>query len=238
MEMDRLEEEAQTDVDKEIEEEIEQARAADAAKAASPPPKRGSVLAAVSSKLSTFRLGASPEPAPGDDAAAVSRERYEKRLEDGIEASVECGRVVGGARYYSVRCRRAGFQPATVAHPLTAFRDCRAALRSAGQAELVRSDFPLPRSASLESLGSLFRGDDDARREADDQRRARALDVTRASGCQTRLSPPCLLQGPQFGTRSKGAMKGDVSKAYNSSKLARAAATLACTTTYALASAV
>mmetsp|Transcript_28447 Transcript_28447/g.94218 ORF Transcript_28447/g.94218 Transcript_28447/m.94218 type:complete len:221 (+) Transcript_28447:111-773(+) len=167
MEMDRLEEEAQTDVDKEIEEEIEQARAADAAKAASPPPKRGSVLAAVSSKLSTFRLGASPEPAPGDDAAAVSRERYAKRLEDGIEASVECGRVVGGARYYSVRCRRAGFQPATVAHPLTAFRDCRAALRSAGQAELVRSDFPLPRSASLESLGSLFRGDDDARRRRD-----------------------------------------------------------------------
>jgi len=177
MEMDRLEEEAQTDVDKEIEEEIEQARAADAAKAASPPPKRGSVLAAVSSKLSTFRLGASPEPAPGDDAAAVSRERYAKRLEDGIEASVECGRVVGGARYYSVRCRRAGFQPATVAHPLTAFRDCRAALRSAGQAELVRSDFPLPRSASLESLGSLFRGDDDARREADDAKRAAALDA-------------------------------------------------------------
>ena len=45
--------------------------------------------------------------------------------------------------------------------------------------------------------------------------------------------PSLLLQGPQFGTRSNGAMKGDVSKAYNSSKLARAAATLACTTTYA-----
>ena len=56
---------------------------------------------------------------------------------------------------------------------------------------------------------------------------------SRASGCHSRLSPPSLLQGPQFGTRSKGAMKGDVSKAYNSSKLARAAATLACTTTYA-----
>ena len=112
----------------------------------------------------------------GEAAAAVPAARYEGRLEAGAERAAECGRV-GGARYYSVRCRRAGYGPVTVAHPMTAFKDCCRALKACGQSELVRSEFPMTRAASLESLGAFFKADDDARREADDQRRARALDA-------------------------------------------------------------
>ena len=92
-------------------------------------------------------------------------------------------------------------------------------------------------------MWSFSRGDDEgalwsrrlAPRRGAEQHEARGgpRRESRASGCHSRLSPPPYFRGPQFGTRIKGAMKGDVSKAYNSSKLARAAATLACTTTYA-----
>ena len=56
---------------------------------------------------------------------------------------------------------------------------------------------------------------------------------SRASGCHSRLSPPPYFRGPRFGTRSKVEIKGELSKACNSSNSLGQAATLACTTTYA-----
>ena len=89
----------------------------------------------------------------------------------------------------------------------------------------------------------LSRGDDEgalwsrrpAPRRGAEQHEARGgpRRESRASGCHSRLSPLPYFRGPQFGTRSKGAMKGDLSKAYHSSNSLGRAATLACTTTYA-----